>query len=97
MVVVETPLKVYKTTVKTMLNEQGQIGIPDEIRRTDHLATGDSFELERLTAGNYLLRKHIQNGARFNVVTSEDGLPLIRAESGVITSQLVKDIENEAW
>ena len=29
----------------------------------------------------------------FSVVTGEDGLPIIRTANGVITSQLVKDIE----
>ena len=30
---------------------------------------------------------------RFTVMTGEDGLPLIRTSNGIITSQLVKDIE----
>ena len=43
--------------MKTTLNADGKIGIPDEIRQTDHLTAGDSFELERLTPGHYLLTK----------------------------------------
>jgi bifunctional DNA-binding transcriptional regulator/antitoxin component of YhaV-PrlF toxin-antitoxin module len=38
--------------MKTTLKADGNIGIPDEIRQTDHLAAGDSFELERLTPGH---------------------------------------------
>ena len=81
--------------MKTTLNADGKIGIPDEIRQTDHLAAGDSFELERLTPGHYLLTKQPPPVARFTVATGEDGLPVIRPENGVITSRLVKDIESQ--
>ena len=81
--------------MKTTLNADGNIGIPDEIRQTDNLNAGDSFELERLTPGHYLLTKQPPPGARFTVSTGEDGLPVIRAENGVITSRLVKDIESQ--
>lgn len=43
--------------MKTTLSADGQIGIPTEIRQADHLSPGDSFELERLTPGRYLLAK----------------------------------------
>ena len=81
--------------MKTLLNADGKIGIPDEIRQTDHLATGDLFELERLTPGHYLLTKQRAFGARFTVVTAEDGLPVIRPEYGGITSQTVKELESQ--
>ena len=81
--------------MKTTLNADGNIGIPDEIRQTDNLNAGDSFELERLTPGHYLLTKQPPPGALFTVSTGEDGLPVIRAENGVITSRLVKDIESQ--
>lgn len=81
--------------MKTTLNADGKIGIPDTIRQTDHLAAGDSFELERLTPGHYLLTKQPPHGTGFTVVTGEDGLPVIRAENGVITSRLVKEIESQ--
>jgi bifunctional DNA-binding transcriptional regulator/antitoxin component of YhaV-PrlF toxin-antitoxin module len=81
--------------MKTTLNAGGQIGIPDEIRRTDHLAAGDSFELERLTPGHYLLTKQPHPGAHFTVATGDDGLPVIRTDKGAITSQLVKEIESQ--
>jgi len=32
---------------------------------------------------------------RFTIATGEDGLPVIRPTTGVITSQLVKDIETQ--
>jgi len=50
--------------MKTTLSADGKIGIPDEIRQTDHLAAGDSFELERLTPGHYLLTRQQPPGAR---------------------------------
>ena len=81
--------------MKTTLNADGKIGIPDEIRQTDHLSPGDSFELERLTSGQYLLRKEPRPGAPLVVATGDDGLPVIRAENGVITSRLVKEIESQ--
>lgn len=81
--------------MKTTLNADGKIGIPDEIRQADHLSEGDSFELERLTLGHYLLTKQPPPGARFTVTTGEDGLPVICAENGIITSRLVKDIESQ--
>lgn len=82
-------------TMKTTLKADGDIGIPDEIRQTDHLAAGDSFELERLTPGHYLLTKQPPPGARFTVATGEDGLPVIRTENGNITSRLVKELESQ--
>ena len=81
--------------MKTTLSADGKIGIPDEIRKADHLSGGDSFELERLMPGHYLLTKQPPAGARFTVATGEDGLPIIRAENGVITSQQVKELESQ--
>ena len=81
--------------MKTTLNADGKIGIPDELRQTDHLAAGDAFEFERLTPGHYLLTKQPLTSACFTVVTAEDGLPVIRTENGVITSRLVKELESQ--
>jgi bifunctional DNA-binding transcriptional regulator/antitoxin component of YhaV-PrlF toxin-antitoxin module len=80
--------------MKTTLNADGNIGIPDEIRRSDHLSTGDSFELQRLTSGHYLLTKH-QALAPFTIATGEDGLPVICTENGAITSRQIKEIESQ--
>ena len=80
--------------MKTTLNADGKIGIPDEIREEDHLTAGDSFEVKRLTPGHYLLTKESTHHAGVTVSTGEDGLPIIRGENGLITSQLVKDIES---
>ena len=81
--------------MKTRLNADGKIDIPDEIHQTDHLTAGDSFEWERLTTGHYLLTKQQPSGARFIVAIGEDGLAVIRTENGVIASQLVKEIESQ--
>ena len=80
--------------MKTALNANGLIDIPQQIRDVDHLAPGDSFELERLTAGHYLLTKQPPSGGQFSVVTGGDGLPIIRVTNGTITSQIVKEIES---
>ena len=81
--------------MKTTLNADGLIDIPQEIRDADHLAPGDSFELERLTPGHYLLAKQPVRGEHFTIATSEDGLPVIRVANGVITSRLVTEIESQ--
>ena len=81
--------------MKTTLSADGNIGLPDEIRRTDQLTAGDSFELERLPPGHYLLTRQQSAGTHFTVATAEDGLPVIRAENGIITSRLVKSIESQ--
>lgn len=81
--------------MKTTLNADGNIGIPAEIRQTDQLTAGDSFELERLTPGHYLLTRHLPSGALVTFATADDGLPVIRVACGVITSRLVKDIESQ--
>jgi hypothetical protein len=80
--------------MKTTLNADGLIGIPQQIRDADHLAPGDSFELQRLTPGHYLLAKQPQAGARFVIAIGDDGLPVIRVTNGVITSRLVNEIES---
>ena len=59
--------------MKTTLNERGEIGIPKPIRDSDHLHSGDAFDLERLTSGHYLLSKQTQAAGRFTVVTGADG------------------------
>jgi hypothetical protein len=80
--------------MKTTLNADGLIDIPQRIRDVDHLAPGDSFELERLTPGHYLLAKQPPASGQFTVVTGDDGLPIIRVTDGAITSQIVKEIES---
>ena len=82
--------------MKTTLNTDGRIDIPDEIRHADHLNAGDSFELERLTPGHYLLTKQPVREACVTISVGRDGLPLIRGENGAITSQLVKEIESQS-
>jgi hypothetical protein len=59
------------------------------------LRSGDAFDLERLTSGHYLLSKQTQAAGRFTVVTGADGLPVIRVETGVITSQQVQELESQ--
>lgn len=82
--------------MKTTLTAAGHISIPPEIRHADHLAPGDSFELERLSPGHYLLAKQQPQVAPFTVVEGADGLPLIRVAHGVITSRLVNELESQS-
>jgi len=81
--------------MKTTLDSNGLIAIPQQIRDADHLVPGDSFELERLTPGYYLLTKKTGSSTHFSIVTADDGLPVIRGSGGVITAALVKEIESQ--
>jgi len=51
-------LRRYLTNVKTTVSSKGQIVLPAEIRRLDHIQAGQEFEVERLDRGQYrLLRR----------------------------------------
>lgn len=39
----------------TMLSSKGQLVLPSPIRRLDRLRSGESFEIERVDSGKYLL------------------------------------------
>jgi len=43
--------------MKTTISSKGQIVLPAELRREDEIQTGDQFEVERLEAGEYVLRR----------------------------------------
>ncbi len=43
--------------MKTTVTEKGQIALPPSLRRKDHIRAGQQFEIERLKAGQYLLKK----------------------------------------
>lgn len=81
--------------METTLNAEGQIIIPKQIRDSDHLAAGDSFELERLTSGFYVLSKKSSKHSALKIETAADGLPVIRGNGAIITSAMVKEIESQ--
>jgi AbrB family looped-hinge helix DNA binding protein len=41
----------------TMLSSKGQLVLPSPIRRLDRLRSGESFEIERVESGKYLLTR----------------------------------------
>jgi AbrB family looped-hinge helix DNA binding protein len=43
--------------MKTTVSSKGQIVLPAELRRQDRIRPGQQFEVERVTAGRYLLKK----------------------------------------
>ena len=43
--------------MKTRVSSKGQIVLPAEIRRHDRIEPGDQFDIERIEAGEYLLRR----------------------------------------
>jgi AbrB family looped-hinge helix DNA binding protein len=43
--------------MKTTVSSKGQIVLPVELRDQDRIRAGQEFEVERIQAGEYLLRK----------------------------------------
>jgi AbrB family looped-hinge helix DNA binding protein len=43
--------------MKTSLSSKGQIVLPAELREQDRLRSGQQFAVERIAAGEYLLKK----------------------------------------
>jgi AbrB family looped-hinge helix DNA binding protein len=43
--------------MKTSISTKGQIVLPAEIRQRDSIEPGDEFEVERIDAGDYRLRR----------------------------------------
>lgn len=69
-----------KTTTYEVTVENGQIRLPDTVHLPDHTKV---FVVVP------------ESKESFAVVMGDDGLPLIRTTNGIITSQLVKDIEDQ--
>ena len=53
--------------MKTKVSSKGQIVLPAELREEDHILPGQQFQLERLEAGQYLLKRE-PAGDNFGVV-----------------------------
>lgn len=47
----------YLTYMKTTVSSKGQIVLPAELREHDRIHAGQQFSVERLDAGEYLLKK----------------------------------------
>jgi len=43
--------------MKTLISSKGQIVLPAELRQQDGIQPGQQFSLERLNAGEYLLKR----------------------------------------
>ena len=43
--------------MKTKVSSKGQIVLPAELREQDHILPGQQFQVERLEAGLYLLKR----------------------------------------
>lgn len=43
--------------MKTTVSTKGQLVLPKELREQDRIAPGQKFEVERLEAGQYLLKR----------------------------------------
>jgi len=43
--------------MKTVVSSKGQIVLPAELRQRDRIVPGQRFEIERLAAGQYILKK----------------------------------------
>jgi hypothetical protein len=67
-----------KTTTYEATVQNGHIKLPDTVHLADHTKV-------------FVIVPQTQE--TFTVVTGDDGLPVIRTTNGLITSQLVKDLE----
>lgn len=43
--------------MRTVISSKGQIVLPAEFRKQDRIRSGQRFDIERLEAGSYLLKK----------------------------------------
>jgi hypothetical protein len=68
-----------KTTTYEGIVENGKIKLPDAVHLPDHTKV-------------FVVVPDMKPEP-FTVTNGEDGLPVIRTKNGIITSQLVKDIE----
>jgi AbrB family looped-hinge helix DNA binding protein len=50
--------------MKTTVSSKGQIVLPAELREQDNIRPGQQFEVDRLQAGEYLLKKVVHLGDR---------------------------------
>ncbi|NJM54997.1 MAG: hypothetical protein HC841_02905 [Verrucomicrobiae bacterium] len=50
--------------MKTIISSKGQIVLPAPLRERDRIATGQRFDIERLDAGQYLLKRRAGAGQR---------------------------------
>jgi AbrB family looped-hinge helix DNA binding protein len=48
--------------MKTIISSKGQIVLPAELRRQDRIVPGEQFDVERVDAGQYLLKKRATPG-----------------------------------
>ena len=71
-----------KSTTYEAVVENGQIRLPQAVHLPDKTKV-------------FVVVPASEERDTFTIATADDGLPLIRTRSGVITSQLVKEIETQ--
>lgn len=49
--------------MKTIVSSKGQIVLPAELRKQDGIRSGQRFDIERVEAGRYLLKKSPEPGS----------------------------------
>ena len=52
--------------MKTTVSDNGQITLPSTLRRKDHIRAGQQFEIQRLKAGEYLLKQKPESSSSAN-------------------------------
>jgi AbrB family looped-hinge helix DNA binding protein len=52
--------------MKTIVSDNGQITLPSTLRRKDHIRAGQQFEIQRLKAGEYLLKQKPESSLSAN-------------------------------
>jgi AbrB family looped-hinge helix DNA binding protein len=54
--------------MKTTISSKGQIVLPAELRTQDHIRPGQQFEVKRVSAGHYLLKRVARRQKRGGLV-----------------------------
>ena len=49
----------YLTSMRTTVSSKGQIVLPAEFRRLDHIEPGQEFDVERVDQGDYRLTRRV--------------------------------------
>lgn len=50
-------VRCYLTCMRTTVSSKGQIVLPADLRRLDHIEPGAEFSIERVEPGEYVLRR----------------------------------------
>lgn len=89
----------HMSATTVTLTAKGQLLLPKQICDTDELAASDTFRLERLAPGRYLLERTTPSRpSKPKLIRSKDGFLVFKAvkNAPLITGELVRRLEAES-